>query len=537
MQKLLLLCCVYLGLMSQSMAQTKYWIFFTDKDTTQYDYRLHLTEEAIEKRTLQEIPLLQYTDIPLKENYIQSIKNKQIKPIMQSKWLNAVSAILTENDKKKLDSLPFIRQIIPIYDRLKILSFKDTIEYHTALEQMEAYHFTKEKLNGDGVIVGVIDAGYVGASQNEYLEHLFNENRILGVKDLVNPQRTEHFKYSETSSDNHGNTVLQMVTGYEKGGMQYGFATKSRFYLARTDHGDREFRGEEDYWVAAMEWMDSLGVRIINTSLGYALGFDNPQENYKPEQMNGKTSIISKAAQIASDEKGLLIVVSAGNEGNDVNWGIISTPADAKGVLSVGANTFQYLKAGYSSIGAEFLDYLKPNVVCYASGGTSFAAPILTGFAACMMQKNPKSTNKQIIAYIEKSGHLYPHGNNYIGYGVPKASRILALMNGEKEQNNAKIEKAKGVYFFKNKSNGNIKAQIFHKKNATIVIEQEMRNFGQGENRIDKPNKATQTTLVLPDEVIEIFWDKTSAKVVKKAMRKAKRQAKKEAKQEAKKNK
>jgi hypothetical protein len=529
MQKLLLLSLLSLCFISQSIAQTKYWIFFTDKDTMQYDYRLHLTEEAIEKRTLQEIPLLQYTDIPLKEKYIQSIKKKQIKPIVQSKWLNAVSAILTEADKKKLDSLPFIRQIIPIYDRIKILSFKDTIEYHTALEQMEAYRFNQEKLNGDGIIVGVIDAGYVGASQNEYLEHLFEEKRILGVKDLVNPQRTEHFKFSETSSDNHGNTVLQMITGYEKGGMQYGFATKSRFYLARTDHGDKEFRGEEDYWVAAMEWMDSLGVRIINTSLGYALGFDNPQENYKPEQMDGKTSVISRAAQIAADEKGLLLVVSAGNEGNDANWSIISTPADAKGVLSVGASTFQYLKAGYSSIGAEFLDYLKPNVVCYASGGTSFAAPVLTGLAACMMQKNPKATNKQIIAYIEKSAHLYPYGNNYMGYGIPKSSRILTLMNGEKEQNNTKIEKAKGVYVFKNKTNNNIKAQLFHKKNTTIVLEQEVRNLKQGENHIEKPNKATQSTLVLPDEVIEIFWDKTSVKVVKKAQRKAKRQAKKEA--------
>ena len=127
-----------------------------------------------------------------------------------------------------------------------------------------------------------------------------------------------------------------------------------------------------------MEWIDSLGVRVINTSLGYAKGFSNPAENYEPTQMDGHTSVISKAAQIATEKKGILLVVSAGNEGDDTNWMLISTPADAEGVLAVGAtNQKLWNKIGYSSIGPEFLPYLKPNVSCFSLYGTSLAAPSL----------------------------------------------------------------------------------------------------------------------------------------------------------------
>jgi subtilisin family serine protease len=511
----------------------KYWIFLSDKDTTAYDYHKHLSEEAIERRLEQQIPLSQFTDIPIKANYLSILKEKGIKIVQQSKWLNAVTAILTPEQIKILSNITFIQKIEPINNRFKILKFPNykEIEFVLTIEQMEIEEMVKAKLDGAGITIGVIDAGYVGASQNEYLQHLFDEKRILGIKDLINPVRTEHFKQAETTADSHGNTVLQMITGYEKGGSQYGFATKSQFYLARTDHGDSEFRGEEDYWVSAMEWLDSLGVRVINTSLGYALGFDNPKENYKPEQMDGKTSVISKAAQIATEEKGLLLVVSAGNEGNDANWLIVSTPADSKSVLSVGATQPNGLKAGYSSIGADFLPYLKPNISCFSANGTSFSAPVVTGFAACLMQKNRKATNKEIFAIIEKSSHLYPYGNNYIGYGIPKSSKALQLMDNYTENELAtkkpKVISEKLSYDFKVK-NSKVRLQIFHKKNETIVVSQDIVSVSKGKYTVVRPENVLRTTLVADNEIIEIFWEGETPKQLKKAQRKALKAAKKE---------
>jgi hypothetical protein len=473
--------------------------------------------------------LYQYSDIPINKQYLQALQEQGIQIVQLSKWLNAVTAILTNEQVKQLQNLSFVKNIVPMNNKFRILgqTAPKAIEYALAIEQMEAEAMTKANLDGTGILIGVIDAGYVGASQNEYLQHLFDEKRILAVKDLVNPKRTEYFKYAETSSDSHGNTVLQMITGYEKGGSQYGFATKSQFYLARTDHGDNEFRGEEDYWVSAMEWLDSLGVRVINTSLGYAVGFDNPEENYKPEQMDGKTSTISKATHIASNEKGLLLVVSAGNEGNDTNWRVVSTPADSESVLSVGATQPNGLKAGYSSIGTEFMPYLKPNIACFSANGTSFSAPILTGFAACLMQKNKKASNKEIFSIIEKSAHLYPYGNNYIGYGIPKASKAIKIAENanEKFQENNPI-KAKVKYEWK-VANKQDRIVLFHKKNETIVVSQDIVSANKEKYSLIRPEKVNRTTIVEGNKITEIIWEGETQKQLKKAARKAKKAARK----------
>jgi hypothetical protein len=530
-------CFLYLALQFLLMSEfcyaqdQKYWIFLVDKDTIAYDYQQHLSEQAIERRLEQKIPLVQFTDIPLNINYLTQLQQQGIKQVQQSKWLNAITAILTNEQIIALKKLPFVKQIVPMNNRFKILSLplQKEIEYVLAIEQMEAEEMSKSNLDGLGITIGIIDAGYVGASQNEYLQHLFDEKRILGIKDLINPNRKEHFKQAETSADSHGNTVLQMITGHEKGGSQYGFATKSQFYLARTDNGDSEFRGEEDYWISAMEWLDSLGVRVINTSLGYALGFDNPTENYKPEQMDGKTSTISKAAQIAANEKGLLLIVSAGNEGNDSNWLVISTPADVENVMSIGATQPNGMKAGYSSIGTELVPYLKPNVSCFSANGTSFSAPIITGFAACLMQKNRKATNKEIFSIIEKSSHLYPYGNNYIGYGIPKASKALKLLDNITENVNSdnKIVKEKSQYDLKIKDTKN-RLVLFHKKNGTIVISQDIISVSKGKYTVIRPEKAVRTTVVEVNRITEIIWEGESPKKLKKSQRKAKKAAKKE---------
>jgi subtilisin family serine protease len=242
---------------------------------------------------------------------------------------------------------------------------------------MQGQLFGDDKISGTGVQVGVIDAGYYKASTDPFLMHIFNEGRIKAQRDFIDAQRKDLVDDAATDSDYHGRIVLDMICGYDQvKKTQTGMGVNADIYLARTENGAREYRGEEDNWVRALEWMDSMGVRLINTSLGYAIKMDDPNDNYKQEDMNGKTTTITKAAQIGVDEKGIFLVVSAGNEGDNDEWRIISAPADARGVLSVGATRDKvWDRIGYSSLGPDFLPYMKPNVSCYSPNGTSFSAP------------------------------------------------------------------------------------------------------------------------------------------------------------------
>jgi hypothetical protein len=377
--------------------------------------------------------------------------------------------------------------------------------------QVSASAFTEHGLTGKGVTIGVIDVGFFGVTSNKALQHLLNENRITDVQDYINPSKTNHFTQLETNSDFHGTEVLQMITGFEPTKkLQHGMATGANFCLARTDHGIKETRQEEDNWIMAMERMDSLGIRLINTSLGYALGFTNPKENYKPQEMDGNTSIISRATRMATEEKGILIVVSAGNEGDDPKWRIVSTPADAEGVISVGATKAKSRdKIGYSSIGPEFLPYLKPNVSCFSPSGTSFSAPVITGFVACLMQANPSLSNKQLKHIIEKSAHLYPYGNNYIGYGVPDAGKALQLLKDSTlTLNNIRVVRQKGdVLNIKADNEAQERAVLFRKKNQYFVIEQKLVGLTIGKLELKRLPSEKQTTIDLGSEVIEVIWE------------------------------
>lgn len=497
-----------------AFCQGKYWITFTDKDTAGYHYQDQLSPRAIRNRQILHVPLWQYSDIPLNTVYIDSLSGMGISFTARSRWLNSVSARLNEEQIASLKKIAFIQDIEPVNSSIKVTSVNtdlETKEYSLTLEQMQAKSFVDAGLSGKGVLVGVIDAGFFSADREPRLIHLFDEKKILKQRDFIDSGRTDLVTDAATNSDDHGKKVLEYLCGYyisEK--FQSGLAVNARFCLARTENGDREHRGEEDDWIMAMEWMDSLGVRLINTSLGYATNMDDPADNYTLDEMNGKTARITRAADIAVNEKGLFLVVSAGNEGGNKNWEIISAPADARGVLSVGAtDANQPSKIWYSSIGPEFLPYLKPNVSCYSPNGTSFSAPALTGFVACIMEKDSSLSNKQIKEIVEKSSHLYPFGNNYIGYGIPQADRVLTLLKGETPVRNAhqlQTDKDRVHIIFKTKDRKG-EAVLFHKKDSRNVIRQEVVPVKRRRITLERKEGEKVTTLNFEDEVIEVVWE------------------------------
>ncbi len=497
-------------------AQDKYWIFLTDKAGGD---RYTLSNTTLKNRELLGLSQQQESDKELSTHYLAMLKAKGVEPVCKSRWLNAVSACIKDELLEEVKGLPFVSKVVPLHKTLVMGVPADDLvpDYMSrALGQLQAESFLQEGLTGAGITIGVIDAGFLGADSDASLRHLFERRQIKGIRDYINPQKKEFFGQRETQLDFHGTTVLKNIAGFDTARMvQFGLARHADFYLARTDHGKREFRGEEDFWVAALEWMDSLGVRVINTSLGYALGFDDPAENYRPDQMDGQTSVIARAAQIAAEEKGILIVVSAGNDGGNRKWKVISTPADARGVLSVGATPGHAReRISYSGVGPEFLPYLKPNVVCFSMTGTSFSAPVVAGMAACLLQKNPRLSNKQLIDIIEKSGHLYPYGNNFIGYGVPLSYRALAfaqdtaMLAYEGAFTDARERKVRGNSIQIPIEDPNLEwVVVFHKKNTAHVLEQQSLKPRRQRVIIKKPQGAVRSTVDLGNKVVELIWE------------------------------
>lgn len=491
---------------SLSNAQDKYWIYFSDKGND-ISQKSHVSAQTIERRKNANLPMKQASDLPVSRAYIDSLASYQISPVNQSRWLNAISAELTADQAREIAGISFVKAIDPVNTDIMVnqLNFTEkSLNFSLALMQINAEAIVEEELTGKGVNIGIIDGGFDGADEDSSLLSIFRENRFLGAADYVNPNNENIFKTSDSNIDWHGTMVWRHIAGHIDDHRQ-GLAKGSNYLIARTDHGSREFRGEEDYWIAAAEWMDSLGVSIINTSLGYSLNFDDPEENYSPEQMDGSTSAISRAVQIAADEKGILVVVSAGNDGDNPEWQVVSTPADAAGAFTVGATNFRdKSKASYSAIGPEFLDYLKPNVSCFSLFGTSFSAPVITGLAACLMEYNPELTPLEVGKVIEKAGHLYPFGNNYVGYGVPDVERALSLADNPEMEIEGKEVVRKKKYRIKTMSEQ--WAVLYHKKDKKNVIKEEAIEPENNRFVIKKPKNAKRTTFSGPEETIEIIW-------------------------------
>lgn len=462
-----------------TQASNKYWIYFKDKGDTSKICAPLLSPDGIANRITFQLSTRQWTDFPVNNQFIHQIEQLGTSIIVKSKWLNAVSAILNETQLQQVKSLAFVSKVQHIKSNLKPASDtppKAVKKYASSIDMMQAESFVAAGLDGSNVKLGVIDAGFDNADKDSNLVHLFKKKNIRFTKDFLQPSHDTAFYQAVTKSDFHGTEVLLNLAGNSKGNkpIQFGLATNAQYYLARTEDGDHESRKEEDLWIAAMEWMDSLGVRLISTSLGYARDMDNPDENYKIAEMNGKTSAISKAASIAVNEKGIFLVVAAGNEGHKSDWKIITTPADVEGVVSVGAAYANWQKAGYSSVGYDSVPFIKPNLSTFSLTGTSFSAPAVAGFVACMMQKNPLLKSDSIKTLLYQSAHLYPYGNNYIGFGMPLADVAWSLLSGIPNRKTYKPIKITGESVTINIEQPDIHPILaFHKKDYRTVINQE----------------------------------------------------------------
>jgi subtilisin family serine protease len=396
---------------------------------------------------MQKIPTDIY-DYPVCEEYISFMKEKEIEVAYASRWLNAVLIYHSPIDSgiQWLKDQSYVEKITYLGSRGEVVSHHFTKNVRSAnhpdkamkqLEKMYAaiglHHLHMDGYTGEGINVAVIDAGFPGVDRLKAFKMDGDSlSWIKGSRDFFPGQNN----YQRGMG--HGTSVLSVMKGRITDGF-FGAAPGANYWLLATENEYAEEPIEEFLLVQALEFADSAGVSVVNVSLGYHT-FDQQEFSYKYHQLNGSTSISSKAAAIAA-KKGMLVVNSAGNDGKD-KWKYVGFPADAEGVLSVGAVKMNGKPARFSSrqspvakhqtprIAAPGVGFpvIFPNGMIFFGDGTSYASPLMAAAAACLWQQFPQATSAEIIHAIEQSGNQKEQPGKRTGFGIPdmlKARQIL----------------------------------------------------------------------------------------------------------------
>jgi len=464
--------------------QRKYLITFRDKAASPYSVskpEAFLSARSIERRQRQGIALTQ-RDLPPNPTYVQGLRQAGATVWYSSRWANGALIEATPTQLNQISQLPYVAGV-ETNGPLNALRGERTVErgvkaltnsanvsenpargsnprgdnqppesvprgvkpsggstaplnYGYSMPQVSligADSMHARGFRGEGMLIGVIDNGFLNVNKLPLFKPIFDENRVVATYDFVNRKADVYDRGS------HGTGVLSTLAGYREGYL-IGTAFKAQFALIHTEDDSGEKLQEEAFWLFGAEFADSVGVDIINSSLGYTT-FDDANTNHTYADLTGGKTLITRAADWAA-ATGIVVVVAAGNEGND-SWKYLSAPADADSVIAVGATDRNGLPAGFSSYGPSADGRVKPDLAAMGAGvvesdpsgaigvgsGTSFASPILAGLVAGFWQAHPYLTNFQVIDALKQSANQYTKPNNRLGYGIPNFVRAAAWVS------------------------------------------------------------------------------------------------------------
>lgn len=432
----------------------------SQEKTWNYFYRIHfvdkgennvsgfapedlLSERAIERRRKAGFDVPDYRDLPVWKAYTDQISSTGLSLHCTSKWMNTALFKSSEPIGTGIpDQFPFIKEVKIVrspeskgysHDKDKIeYASSDLPAYNNPLSMINGIRVLNSGLTGKGVLIAVIDGGFTNADLIPSLEHLRNRNGIKGTYDIVN--RNE-FVYAY---NDHGTAVMSVLAGMIPGAIE-GSAPGADYWLLRSEITESEYPAEEDLWVAAAEFADSIGADIISSSLGYST-FDDPLMDYRFSDMDGDKAFVSRAADIAAS-LGILVVNSAGNERNNP-WIRIIAPSDGDSVLAVGAVGGDRIISSFSSAGPSSDRQIKPDIVSQGvsvpvqvspamisrANGTSFSCPLISGICACIMQAVPQATNMEIISALQSASDKHLSPDSLYGYGIPDIEKTIAIL-------------------------------------------------------------------------------------------------------------
>ncbi|RLD64945.1 MAG: peptidase S8 [Bacteroidetes bacterium] len=449
-------------------AQTtyKFWVSLTDKNSSPYSITQpldFLSQRAIDRRTTQNITITSQ-DFPVNPSYKTDVRSTGVTIIGTSKWMNGILVQTTDSSKAAdIAALTCVDEVLWVAtysgtksffgggNAMKKMNIEDEVAYIQEINKANGidYGFGYNQANmlavdflhdigskGGSKVIAVLDGGFRDVDNLAAFDSLFDAGRILGTFDVSEPGNNV---YNEAT---HGMSVLSCM-GSNLPGKMVGTAPHASYWLFRTEETGTEQIVEEYNWLIGAEMADSVGADMINSSLGYT-EYDYPIWNHTYADMDGNTTIVTKAADLASS-KGILVCNSAGNSGNDP-WNYIGAPADADSVLAVGGTDKNGIHTYFSSHGYSYDGRVKPNVVAQAentivantsgsfgpSNGTSFSSPVTCGAVCCLWDANPDMTNMEIIDAVERSADRYNNPDTLYGYGIPNLAAANIILSGGK---------------------------------------------------------------------------------------------------------
>ncbi|WP_116105679.1 S8 family serine peptidase [Lewinella sp. IMCC34191] len=446
---LVLLCFISLtALSAQSNSQQGlYFVGFSDKAGTPYrveEPEAFLSERALERRKKVDMEITDL-DLPISPDYEKRIAEQGLDIWLRSKWMNGVVVPATKAQMEKIRRLEFVDttfyaaplqyertvsaprptnfsqpapdvESVPVSQTFYGFGYKD-------LSRMNGDSLHRLGFRGSGVWVAVFDGGFPGVQYKDFLGYDQVE-AVPGNYDLVEQDSTA------LDGSTHGATVLSTMAAHHPF-FFIGTAPEAKYILFKTENSRGEHRMEEVNYAIALEMADSVGVDLVNSSLGYTT-FTDTSMDYGFKDLNGRTSPASIAIGRAFD-RGMIVVTSAGNNGAD-EWKYIGIPADAPKAFSIGALDADDERAYFSSFGSTADGLPKPDVsgpgvmvaAVAANGqgmtganGTSLSAPLVTGLIACLLQAVPEATNQQILDAIRSTASLADAPDDAVGYGKP----------------------------------------------------------------------------------------------------------------------
>ncbi|HSW54524.1 MAG TPA: S8 family serine peptidase [Ignavibacteriaceae bacterium] len=444
-----------------AMDEILVWVYFIDKGENTNFYlsnpRSVVSEKSIKRREkvfAYSAPLT-IKDLPVNSDYIEQVKSQGLKVKWPSKWLNAVSGSVNKNELEQIVLLPFVKKLDIVYKLKKGYQPENDPNYiiqkplesdqpvgensydygasFAQLQQINVPAAHDSGFTGQGVTICVMDAGFNRLSHDAFLTM-----NIIAAWDFVNndPNVGDENDMGEGS---HGTMTLSNIGGFASGHL-IGPAFNSDYILAKTENTDSETPIEEDNWIAAMEWADSIGVDVTSTSLGY-LSYDPPYPSYTWEDMDGNTTVITNGADYAASI-GIVVVNSAGNYGYNSSHNTLGAPADGDSVITAGAVNSSGSRVSFSSVGPTIDGRIKPDIMALGSGnvvaspsndhnyttasGTSFSCPLSAGVAALILCSNPNLTPMQVRDAMRNTASKNSNPDNLYGWGILNA---LAAIN------------------------------------------------------------------------------------------------------------
>jgi hypothetical protein len=439
------------------------WVFFTDKGSSEV-YAAAVPRDVVSERSVARrlkvrpaAVVVDRDDLSLEEEYVRAVTDRVTRLRQRSRWFNAVSVLATPAQIGELRRLHFVRAVeevarwrrdsarqeifTPAPPAESVTLSPDSISYGSSYGQLQQINVPAVHATGNhaqSVMIAVFDNGFRLPNHQA-----FDSMTVLATYDFVDNKVSVVPNNPSSSFGAHGVNTLSTIGGYRPGQL-VGPAFGAQYLLVRSENDSSETPVEEDYWVAGIEWADSIGVDVTSTSLGY-LTYDAPFTSWTWEDMDGNTTLITRAADMAAG-RGILVLNSAGNNGANASRNTLNAPADGDSVVAVGAVTSSGARSSFSSVGpsTSIPPRIKPEIMAQGSSvyvasatnpsgygyssGTSFSCPLAAGAAALILHAHPSATPMEILDAMKATASNSSSPNNQFGWGIINTAAAIAWL-------------------------------------------------------------------------------------------------------------